>query len=474
MSGANLVAQAFAYASLIVLARILPPDSFGTVATGTAIVWVACVLMGSGVQGGIVTSRHLTHKSLLNTFWRCFLTAVVLAAVMAVSAKWLVGAVANGGNAAAVAALAFGLPLYAVALVPTAVLQREMEFSKLARVTAGSNIASAGMAVIVGLAGAGVWALVARQLLWFTFLAALAVSVARPYLPRRPTAPGGADEGEFTPVRNRWFLLFSATLLIGLNLDYLVIGAVSDVKSVGLYAVAFLIAFAPLLQFSSEVGRVLFAAAAASDLESSGARTVHAVRLMSILLLPLLPVGIVLAPPLFPAIFGEQWTSMVAPFQVLLLVGIGQSVVNCVGEALSGVGEIAFRAKVNVAWCAALFPALIVLVQADGIRGAALAHLVVFVPYAVVYATVGARRTGTSTRDLWGAIRPAVVAVGWQAAATGVVAIGLSAAGAAEGLAAGAGTLVGLAVVVAILSRGQGAPAREVAALLRSAVSGEG
>jgi O-antigen/teichoic acid export membrane protein len=269
-------------------------------------------------------------------------------------------------------------------------------------------------------------------------------------------------------------LLFSATLLIGLNVDYLVIGAVSDVKSVGLYAVAFLIAFAPLLQFSSEVGRVLFAAAAASDLESSGARTVHAVRLMSILLLPLLPVGIVLAPPLFPAIFGEQWTSMVAPFQVLLLVGIGQSVVNCIGEALSGVGEIAFRAKVNVAWCAALFAALIVLVPADGIRGAALAHLVVFVPYAAVYATAGARRTGTSTRNLWGAIRPAVGAVGWQAAATGVVAIGLSAAGAAEGLAAGAGTLVGLAVVVAILSRGQGAPAREVAALLRSASSGEG
>ena len=472
MSGANFVAQAFSYCSLIVLASILPPDSFGIVATGTAIVWVACMLMGAGVQGGVIVSRQLTHESLRQAFWRCLLASFVLAVAMAGAAKWLVGAVANGGDASALTALSLALPLYAVALIPMAVLQREMEFGTLARITAGSNVGAAAVAVVAGLAGAGVWALVVRQLLWFTLLAALAVAVARPYLPSRYRGLGHADETESRPVGNRWFLLFAVTLLLGMNVDYFVIGGMSDVGDVGLYAVAFLIAFAPLQQFSSEVGKVLFAAAAASDLESSGMRTVRAVRLMSILLLPLLPVAIVLAPPLFPFLLGHEWSGMVAPFQVLLVVGIGQAIVNFVGEALSGLGEIAFRAKVNVAWCAATLVALLVLVRADGIRGAALAHLVVFVPYAAVYATVGARRAGTSTRELWRAIRPIALAVGWQSAATAAVAVGLSGAGAAEGLAACAGAVVGLLVIAVILGLGQRSPAREAVAVLRDAFAG--
>ena len=471
MTGANIVAQGFAYASLLVLARILSPESFGTVATGTAIVWVACVLMGSGTQGGLVVARELTRDSLRRTFWICLLVALALAAAMAGAANWLVAAVANGGDSAALAALALALPLYAVALIPTALLQREMEFGKLARVTAGSNVGSAAVAVVAGLLGAGVWALVTRQLLWFGLLAALAVWVARPYLPGATRTSGHADVAQPQSVGNRWFLLFGATLLIGMNLDYLVIGAVSDVDAVGLYAVAFLIAFAPLQQFSSEVGKVLFAAAAASDVASSGVRTVHAVRIMSMLLLPVLPFAIVLAPTVVPAVLGDKWTDMVAPLQVLLVVGIGMAVVNCLGEALSGVGQIAFRAKVNVGWCVATLAALLVLVPADGIRGAAIAHAISFLPYAVIYLTVGARRAGTATRDLWEAVRPVAVAVSWQAAATAAVALGASAAGAPDAVAACAGAFAGLAVLAALLARGRG-PAHEALALVRGTLGG--
>jgi O-antigen/teichoic acid export membrane protein len=474
MSGANLVAQAFSYCSLIVLASILPPDSFGTVATGTAIIWVACTLVGAGTVGGVIVSRRLTYASLRNAFWQCLLAAGLLAVAMAVGAHWFVGAVAHGGDASALAALSLALPLYAVALIPMALLQREMEFGKLAGVTAGSNVGAAAVGVVAGLAGAGVWALVARQLLWFTLLAALAVAIARPYLPSRYRGLGPKDETESRPVGNRWFLLFATTLLLGMNVDYLVIGGVSNVGAVGLYAVAFLIAFAPLLQFSSEIGKVLFAAAAASDLAASGARTVQAVRLMSIIMLPLLPVAIVLAPPLLPAILGDEWHAMVAPFQILLIVGIGQAIVNFIGEALSGLGQIAFRAKINVAWCVATIAALLVLVPADGIRGAAFAHLAVFLPYAAVYATVGARRAGTSARELWHAISPIVLAVGWQSAATAAVAVGLNAAGAAEGVAAGAAAAVGLSLSAVLLIHEQSRPAREAVTLLRGAFESRG
>ena len=472
MSGAHLVAQAFAYTSIIVLANLVPPGSFGTVAAGTAVVWIAVVLLDAGTHGSIVVSRRLTYSSLRRAFLRCLLVSVALATALAVGAQTLVGAVANGGDATALAVLALSLPLYAIALIPNAVLHRAMAFGKLARLTAVSNAGSAAIAVVVGLAGAGVWALVTRQLLWFALLAGLAAAFARPYFPPK-AADAGTDERPPGPPANRWFLLFAATLMLAMNMDYLVIGNWSDVGAVGLYAMAFLISFAPAEHFSNEVGKVLFAAAAASDIESSGARTVHAVRLMSILLFPLVPAGIALAPVVVPAILGDEWTGLVAPFQVLLVVGVGYAIVNCVGEALSGLGQIAFRAKVNVGRCAATLVALLVLVRVDGIRGAALAHLAVFVPYAAVYATAGARRAGTAARELWIALRPIVGAVGLQATVTAGLAHGLDGAGAPEDLATSTGALAGLAVMAVILTRGCG-PARETAALLRAALAGRG
>ena len=146
-------------------------------------------------------------------------------------------------------------------------------------------------------------------------------------------------------------------------------------------------------------------------------------------------------------------------------MGICQAIVNCVGETLAGVGQIAFRAKVNVAWCVATLVALLVLVPADGIRGAALAHLVVFVPYFAIYATTGALRAGTTTRELWGVLRPTVLAVICQSAVTAAVALGLQdAAGDAAAL---AGAVAGLAVVLVLLTRDRQGAARELVALVR-------
>ena len=235
-----------------------------------------------------------------------------------------------------------------------------------------------------------------------------------------------------------------------------------------------MIAFAPVQHFSAQVGKVLFAAAAASELTASGARTVAATRLMALVLLPMLPVAIVLAPPVLPAVLGPKWSGMVVPFQLLVVSGVGYAVVNCIGEALSGVGQMDFRAKINTGWCLATLVSLIVLVHLDGIRGAAIAHLVVFVAYAAIYATSGARRAGTDARALWAALHPVLAAVALQAAVTAVVAIGADRTGVGPGLAAGAATVAGLAAMVGLATAGDRGPMREAATVLRAAVKGSG
>jgi O-antigen/teichoic acid export membrane protein len=444
MTGSHLVAQAFAYGSLIFLARRLPPASFGTVAVGTAVVYIATLLVERGTYGAIMVHPRLTRAYLVRTFWRCFLIGAALAAAMAASAGPLVGTFAGGRDAPAVALLAVCLPLHAISVTPTALLHKSMQFRRLAGATAAANIASAAVAVAAVLAGAGVWSLVARQVVLFALLAVLTTALCLPGLRHRSALPYPSGAHEHDRTGDRWFFLFGATMMLAANIDYLIVGLSSDASLVGLYALAFTIAMAPSTQFSEQVGKVLFAAAASSP-ETSGERTVQSVRLMSALLLPMLPAGILLAPVVLPAVLGPQWVGMVVAFQVLWVAGIGYAIDNCIGEALSGIGHIAFRAKVMAARCIATALALWVLVSIDGIRGAALAHLVVFVPYVAVYATVGARLAGTTARDLWHAVRPIVAAVGWQVTVTFALLFPLRTSGTSDSVAVCAAVAAGLA-----------------------------
>jgi O-antigen/teichoic acid export membrane protein len=449
MTGSHLLAQGFAYGSLILLARWLTPTSFGTIAVGTGIVYVAVLFVDQGIIGGIVVRPRLTRTDLIRAFWRSLLTACGLAAVMAGAAGFVVTHFASGGDVAALAALALCLPLHAFAVVPTALLQRSMQFRRIAGVNAGANVVSAVVAVLMAVAGFGVWALVARQLVLFVVQAVLTPALCIGAL-RIHTSAVPNEAAARVPSSERWFLLCGVALLVTTNLDNLVVGGFGDAYLVGLYALAFTIAMAPSTHISDQVGRVLFAAAALQP-DNSRERTEQSVRLMSMLFVPMVPVGILLAPTVLPAVLGDQWRPIVVPFQLLLVVGVGHAVVNCIGEALSGNGHIEFRAWTMVVRGVATLVALLILVPLDGIRGAALAQLAVFVLWAAVYATAGARRADTSPSALARQLRPVALAVAAQVAASTAVYAALIPLAVSELAVSCAAAAAGLAVCVPVM-----------------------
>ena len=157
---------------------------------------------------------------------------------------------------------------------------------------------------------------------------------------------------------------------------------------------------------------------------------------------------------------------MVAPFQILLVVGVAHGLVNVIGESLSGTGHIRFRAQLGIVWSLATIGAIVVLVEAYGIRGAAIAHLAVFVPLALAYGIWGTRRIGASPARLWAALRGVVVPVAAQALTTAAVASVLAAAGAPPPASSSIAAAVGLAVVTLLLLRQPASPLREAQAML--------
>ena len=468
----NLFSQISWFGSLIVLGALLPPRSFGTVAIGLVIANAATLVQDAGSRGSIVVARQLRRRDIARTLAFNVSGGLVVALAIAVLAGPIIRHLAPGGNAMVLRILVLSVAVRAAAIAPMAVLQRTMRFKLQSTVGATSTFIAALIAVSAALAGAGVWALVVRQLAAAVLVPLLAWVVAygpmREELARGPR-PRGAERRRGASA----FFILAVTDFVGLSMDALVVGHSRGASQLGVYSLAFTLAFAPLTNFAWQIGKVIFpAAAAAPDLETITRRMYRSLRLAAAVLLPLLPPTLVLAPVVLPAILGPEWKPMVVPFQILVCVGVGHALTIMIGDSLSGSGHIAFRARLHLVWCAGMAGALVFFVSLDGIRGAALAHLTLFVPFALVYAIYGTRLLGTNARAAAAAIRPVAISVAAQFATTFGLLLALEyGTTATRGVAAFAAAAVGIGVVAAFFVRFEPEVLRDGRAFVGAVVS---
>jgi O-antigen/teichoic acid export membrane protein len=410
-----VIGQCFWYGSLLILAALLAPSTFGTITVGLLLVTAAMRLMEAGTRGAIITASELIRGELVTRLGINVASGLALSGLIVAAAPFVARTFADGADARVIAVIGLSVLLYAPAIVPLALLERNFKFKRRSLVQTGSTIAASTLAVTAAAFGAGVWALVVRQLLLQLLLATFGWIAARRLLPARG---GKAHWARLARHGAFGFLIFSLTDLIVFNADFMTVGHFTDGTQLGLYSLAFTLAFAPVTQLSAQIGLVLFPASAASDVETVKRRTIAGVRLTCLLLVPFVPVAIVLAPDLIPALLGEKWRGAVLPFQILLVVGVAHAVVNVIGDTLSGSGRIGWRARVNAVWGAAMIVTLVILVQIDGIRGASLSHLLLYPPVALAYGIWGVRMLGVDPRLLAHALRPIAELVALLSAVT--------------------------------------------------------
>jgi O-antigen/teichoic acid export membrane protein len=474
-AGAGQLASQIAwFGSLIVLGVLLPPRDFGIVAAGVVMVSIASLFIGSGTIGSVIAGEELTRAQVRATLIFNVACGSVLWLAVALLAGPIVNAFARGADPWVIRALASGLLLTSFSLVPRAIFQKRMQFKRVAAVQTSATLIGGVGAVVAAFAGAGVWALVLRILLSTGFTSLFGWISVWSLLPR-----DSGRSGFWATVRRlrrhgaRWFLLLATAEMFALSVDNLIVGHLTNSTQLGLYSLAFTLAFAPLTQVSWQVGAVLFSVSAATDAtELIARRAVRALRMTALVLLPLLPPAILLAPVLVPWVLGHRWQPMVTPFQILLGAGVLYAMTNMIGEAFSGSGNIAARSAINAVWCVATIGLLVTLVKADGIRGAAWAHLALSVPLAIAYMILASRRLGAGAGRIWAALRDVVRPVALQGASS-LAAIGvLRLAGLPYSAAAVVGVGTGAIAALAMLLASKSNPLGEGKAMLTAALRG--
>lgn len=452
----HIVGQIAWFGSLIVLGALLPPSAFGSVAIGLVIANAAALVQDAGARGTIVLAPRVRPRDVARTVAINVGVGIAVAAAVGAAAGPIVAHFDAGANVAVFRVLVLSVAVRALAIAPMAVLQRTMQFKLQASVLATSMLVAAAASIVAAALGAGVWALVVRQIAAAALLPLLAWLVAaRPMRALFRAVPRA--HAAIARRRAIWFFVLAATDFVALSIDSVVVGHSGGARQLGLYSLAFTLAFAPLTNFAWQIGKVVFPAAAeTADLEVITRRMLRITRLTATALLPLLPPLFVLAPVVLPGFLGREWKPMVVPFEILVAVGVGHAILVALGDSLSGIGAIAWRARLHVGWSLGMIAALIVLVRLDGIRGAALAHLVLFVPFAAAYLVFGTRHLQTTAGAVLGALREVAAPFAAQLALTLVA---LVVFGSIAGRAEAAFGAAGIGIVFVVLAYARFAPA---------------
>jgi O-antigen/teichoic acid export membrane protein len=455
----HVVSQIAWFGSLFLIAGLVQPRAFGSVTIAMVMIQVAWLVVGSGTRGSLVVSRSVTRGQVWYALAVNVASGLLMGLVVLLLGSRVIHVFAPGADTLVLQILAFSVAIYGMSIVPLALLQKDLQFKRHAAANAGAAGLSSVVAVVAALMGAGVWALVGRQILFQVLLAGLAWTWARGLLPPPGAVRRAGRRALARPQSASWFFGLALISFVALNIDFVIVGHFTDVAQLGLYSLAFTVAFAPMTQFAWQIGKVLFPTAARTEqLGVVGTRAGKAVRLTAALLFPCVPPAVVLAPILLPELLGSAWRPMVVPCQILLVAGIAHAVLAIIREFMLGSGSVGFCVRVEAVWLLGMALGLYLGVRWDGMTGAAIAHVALVLPLAAAYGIWGTRRIGSGPGQLWQALRGVLGPVAIETVVT-VLTLGLAGAAGADAAAASvAAATLGLGTGVALMWRADPSP----------------
>lgn len=397
--GQNLLA----FVSMLALVRLLDPEAFGLVALASPFLIALLYLQESGLGSALIHRRTDVPRAAATVLVFSPLVSVVLYGAAFAAAPMLAGFFDAPELTEVLRVLALLIVVRSFAVVPGALLERELRFASRAVAELSAAVAQFGFAIALALAGFGVWSLVLGQLAG----AFASTAVLWAMTPIRPS-PRQARLGLLRQLFRYGRFVSAGNLLVLLNstADNLVIGRALGATQLGYYTVAYRLGTMPVSVISHIVGRVMFSVYSALQHDVVAVRRVYVQNLQRIAILAL-PVAVALAVaarPIVLGLLGERWSPAIVPLQLIALYGLSKAFISTSGEIFKGLGRPSLNVIFGAIHAALVIPALLLLVPALGLAGAPLALVVAQVCSGVPAFVIGARMVRLSARELVSAL----------------------------------------------------------------------
>ncbi|MES2097461.1 MAG: lipopolysaccharide biosynthesis protein [Pseudomonadota bacterium] len=406
-SGSQILAQMVQWAATFLVIRILSPADYGLFAmTGVILVFLN-MLNGYGLASGLIQQKDITRQQIRQLFGMLILLNFSLGAAQFVLAP-IAAAYYRHPQVAQLlrvqALLYLTTPFIAL---PYALLSREMDFTKQARINILASIASASAALAGALAGWGVWTLVFAPIVLFTVRAVGMTIAARSLVWPSFDFRGAGHLARYGGVMAAGQLFWFAQS----QCDVFIAGRHFSAHELGIYTTALFLTQIFVSKFVPPLNEVAFSAYARiqHDDEAVAKAFVRATRIIMVAALPFYFGLAATAEPLVLTMLGPKWVEAVPVVHLLAFAMPFMTMQVLFSPACDARGKPSIGMK-NGAFGAAILAASFLVGVNWGPSGIAAAWIVAYPIYLGVSAWRSLPVIGASVRQLADAIAPPLFA----------------------------------------------------------------
>lgn len=316
--------QAVQFGVSIVLARLLLPQDYGLLAMAAVFVGFLGVFMTMGFGTAVIQRREVSDALLSSLYYVVLAVAAVLTVATLVAAPLCAWIYHDPRVMPVMAVLGASFLLSAPGVIPSALLNRQMRFGRLAVVELISVVIGGVASLTLAFAGFGVWALV----IWLLASTAVSSVLYQAVCGWRPRLTFNWAE-----VRSVWnfganvtgFSMFS---YFASNADKFIIGVFFGAGPLGYYSLAYNILLKPSEAVTTVLLRVLFPILSRTQDDDARFKALYlrACGAIAFVTFPMMLGLTAVAHPFVQVVLGEKWLPAVPLIVILAPVGALQAV----------------------------------------------------------------------------------------------------------------------------------------------------
>jgi len=389
----------------VILARLLVPADFGLVGMAAVVIGFIEMFKDLGTAAAVIQRKTTSQALLASMFW--LNAGFGLAAMLAIYlASPLAGTFYREPQVIPIMqALSLSFLLSGLSNLQKSLLERNLEFDKLARIEIGTTLFATLVGITAALLGHGAWSLV-YQMLAGNFIGTLLLWSACRWRPTRQF-----DWQEIRSVMGFSLNLTGASIFnyFARNADKFLIGRFLGSQDLGYYDLAYRLMQLPLQGISAVIGRVMFPlyARMQDDAGQFGRAYLKVASAIALISFPLMLGLTALAGPFVRAVFGAAWMPVIPLLLILAPLGAVQSIATTVGSIYTAKGRTDWALWWNIG-AGLLIVLSFALGLPWGILGVTASYAIMFLLLTYPAFAIPFRLIGLEVRDLGGVLwRPA-------------------------------------------------------------------
>ena len=316
----NFIRQGVGFVISIILARILVPEDFGTLALLALFLGIANIFVNAGFSLALTQKHDVTHVDESTVFWFNIGAALIMMLLLFFISPWIAGFFVLPVLIPLTMLMACNVLISAMGSIHSTLLIKRLDFKTLMKIGTISTIISGGVGIYMAWLDYGVWALAGQS------LASTIVSTALLWFFNswRPLFI-------FSKQSFKRLFSFSGWIFASWMLDTiyqrgysLLIGKYYGVYDLGIYSRADNTQQIPSNILSGVLSRVAFPlfSSVNNDKEKLRRGVRMSVRSMMLISIPSMVGLAILAEPFISVVFGEQWLPAAPILQVLCASGL--------------------------------------------------------------------------------------------------------------------------------------------------------